>query len=208
MKERIGVMVIDDRAIVREGVRGIMARQPDLELVAESAYIDDAVWLYQSCRADVVLMDLHLRSGSGLDGMRALLRHDRNARIVVLTDHGDEEHVFRAISSGARGYVLKSDDALQILCALRAVHAGRRYLTPEASELLAAYVPGSALTSREKQVIDLLARGEKNRVIARHLGLRDETVKGHIKNILSKLGARSRTEAVSKAIRRGVVRLD
>ena len=198
-------MVVDGHPIVREGIRALAATQPDLEVVAETAYAEDALWLYDRCRADVVLLDLQLRRGSGFDVLRALLQHDGQARIVVLTDLAEEEQVFRAISAGARGYVLKSDDTLQIVCALRAVSAGRRYLTPEAAERLAAHVPGSALTAREQQVLELLARGERNHRIATLLGVCDETVKGHIKNILAKLGARGRTEAVSKAIRRGMV---
>lgn len=208
MTDAIRVLVIDDHAIVREGIRSLLGAHGGLAVVAETGDARDAVRLYESCLAEVVVMDLELRSGCGPNALCALLRHDANARVVVFSDRSDEERVFNAIASGARGYVLKSDEPQQLIAAIRAVHAGRRYLTNEASDRLAAYVPGTALTCREKQVLELLAHGEKNHAIAAHLGVCNETIKGHIKNILAKLDARSRTEAVSKAIRRGMVRLD
>ena len=202
---RIGVMLVEDHAIVRQGLRTVIASQRDMQVVAETAGSDDVVGLFESSRPDVVVMDLRLRNGSGIDTIRTLRSKYVQSRIVVLSAYSSEEHVFRAIAAGAQGYVVKDDDPSHVVLALRAVHEGRRYLSPEASARLADHIHRSSLTSREEEVLTLLVHGGRNRAIADALGISEETVKGHVKNILSKLGVRDRAHAASEAIRRGLV---
>jgi len=204
----IAVIVVDAHALVRIGIRTLLEREGRFAVVAEVPDAESVVEKYEASGAGVVLMDLQLGGSSGLDAIRALVATQPNVRIVVLTDHADGDHVSAAMSAGAQGYVLKSDDPAEIVAALQTVHNGRRYLSPAVSETLAGALAASGLTYRERQVIGLMARGEKNRDIARALGVAEETVKGHVKNILAKLGASTRTEAVSRAARRGWIRID
>lgn len=209
-KTRIRLLVLDHHPVVRAGVRAVMeALAADIEVAGEGVAADEVVALFRACRADVVLLDLHLRDGSsGVDAIRMLRRHEPSSRVVVLTDDDGEEHVYGAISAGACGYVLKDAEPAQIVDAVRSAHAGRRYLSAEASFRLADHAYSAPLTAREHEVLALLARGDKNRRIATRLGVTEQTVKTHVKNILSKLGASSRTEAARKAVLRGIVRAD
>lgn len=207
-REPVRVLVVEDHHIVRHGLRAMLSTQSDLAVVAESADAADALRLYESSRADIVLMDLRLRDGSGIDAIRDLRREHPRCRIVVLTNYSDEEHVSNAVAAGASGYVLKDADPSQIVDALRSVAAGRRYLSPEASARLVERAQASPLTPREMDVMALLVHGHRNRSIAATLGVTEETVKGHVKNILGKLGVQDRTEAATEAIRRGLVALD
>jgi two-component system NarL family response regulator len=202
---RIRIMIVDDHAIVREGLRTVVESQRDMQVVAEAAGSEDVVALFAGTQPDVVIVDLRLRNGSGVEAIRALRSIYPGSRIVVLSNYSSEEHVFRAIAAGAHGYVVKDEDPSHILAALRAVREGRRYLSPEASASLADHVDRSSLTPREEEVLTLLARGERNRAIADVLGISEETVKGHVKNILGKLGVRDRAHATSEAIRLGLV---
>jgi DNA-binding NarL/FixJ family response regulator len=202
---KIGVMIVEDHAIVRQGLRTVIDAQPDMRVVGETGVADDAVSLFASSKPDVVVVDLRLRNGSGLDTIRALRSRYADSRIVVLSAYSSEEHVFRAVAAGAQGYVVKSDDPAHIVSALRSAHEGHRYLSPEASARLADHVHRSSLTGREQEVLALLVRGGRNRSIAAALGIAEETVKGHVKNILGKLGVRDRAHAASEAIRRGIV---
>ena len=202
---RIRVMIVDDHAVVLEGLRTVVESQRDMQVVAEAAGSEDVVALFAGTQPDVVIVDLRLRNGSGVEAIRALRSIYPGSRIVVLSNYSSEEHVFRAIAAGAHGYVVKDEDPSHILVALRAVREGRRYLSPEASSSLADHVDRSSLTPREEEVLTLLARGERNRDIADILGISEETVKGHVKNILGKLGVRDRAHATSEAIRLGLV---
>jgi two-component system, NarL family, response regulator len=206
--EPIRVLIVEDHPVVRAGIRSVLQSEDDFTIAAEASDADDVVARYEQSGASIVLMDLQLGRSSGLDAIRALLAKHPDTRIVVLTHHLDDDHVSAAMSAGAQGYVLKSDDSAHMIAAMRTVHAGRRYVTPQVSEMLAGAFTSSGLTVRERQVISLLARGEPNRAIARILGITEETVKGHVKNILGKLGASNRTEAVTRAARRGLIRLD
>ena len=202
---RIGVMLVDDHAIVRQGLRTVIDAQHDMQVVAETAGAEDVVALFERSHPDIVVMDLRLRNESGVEIIRALRSKIASSRVVVLSAYSSEEHVFRAVAAGAQGYVVKSDDPSHLVLALRAVHKGHRYLSPEASARLADRVQRSALTRREQEVLVLLVRGGRNRAIAAALGIAEETVKGHVKTILSKLEVRDRAHAASEAIRRGLV---
>ena len=204
----IRVMIVETHAIVRQGLRTLIGSQRDMEIVAETGDGGEAIALYASSRPDVVLMDLRLRTGSGLDVIRELRSAFEDCRIVVLSTYSNEEHVYRAVAAGAYGYVIKDEDPSHITRALRAVRTGQHYLSPEASARLAEHVHRSPLTKREEEVLTLLVQGRKNREIADALGIVEETVKGHVKNILSKLGVRDRAQATSEAIRRGLVLVD
>ncbi|HYH08209.1 MAG TPA: response regulator transcription factor [Thermoanaerobaculia bacterium] len=204
----IAVMIVEDHPLVRVGIRAVLERQGGFAVAAEASDAELLLAGYEESGAEVVLIDLQPGRISGLEAIRALVSTHPDVRIVVLTHHCDGDHVSAAMSAGAQGYVLKSDDPAEMIAALRAVHAGRRYLSPAVSETLAGALAGSGLTLRERQVIGLMARGEKNRAIARALGVAEQTVKGHVKNILAKLGASTRTEAVSRAARRGWIRID
>jgi DNA-binding NarL/FixJ family response regulator len=204
----IRILIVEDHEVVRQGLKAIIGAQRDMTVVGETALGSEAVPLYQSTKPDLVLMDLRLRDGSGLEAIRALRALNPDCRVVVLSNYGSEEHVYRAIAAGALGYVMKDTDASQIVVALRAVHGGQRYLSNEASSRLVEHVHRSGLTQREAEVLALLARGSRNHDIGQALGIAEETVKGHVKNILGKLGARDRTEAAREAIRRGLVELD
>ncbi|HYC90401.1 MAG TPA: response regulator transcription factor [Thermoanaerobaculia bacterium] len=204
---KIRVAVVDDSPVVCEGLLALVAGQHDMELAGVTVDALELVPLYERHRPDVVITGLHFRTGSAIDVIRALRRRHVRSRVVVLTNSADEESVWRAIRSGAQGYVLQSDPTSDILDAIRAVHEGRRYVTARPSARLLEHVGTSELTAREQQVLDLLARGESNRRIGTRLGIAEETVKVHVKNILTKLGAARRTEAVSIAVRRGIVRI-
>lgn len=205
---RITVMIVDDHEIVRQGLKAVIGAQRDMDIVAETGEVHEVVPLFAASRPDLVLMDLRLRNGSGLDAIRVLKASFVASRIVVLSNYGSEEHVFRAMAAGAQGFVMKDGDASQIIDALRAVHRGHRYLSSEASSRFIDRVHRSSLTRREEEVLALLVHGTRNRRIADELSICAETVKGHVKNILVKLGVRDRTEAVSEAIRRGLVHVD
>jgi two-component system NarL family response regulator len=206
--QRIRLMIVDDHSIVRHGLRALFSSRADVEIVGEAATRDEAIAVGCSTRCDVALVDMRLRDSSGIDVIRALAARCPQTRSVVLTNYGAEHDVHEAILAGARGYVLKHAEPSEIVDAVRAVSAGRRYFSPEAEAILGSPEASSPLTDREQQVLELLVPGTRNRVIARLLGVAEETVKKHVRNIFSKLDAKDRTEAVTKAIRRGLVRMD
>ncbi|HEX8169784.1 MAG TPA: response regulator transcription factor [Thermoanaerobaculia bacterium] len=206
--ERIHLVLVDDHAIIRQGLRALFGSHRDIEVIGEAC---DAASLASMARlrdCDVALIDLRLQHGSGLDVLRTLRAHNASCRAVMLTSYGTEADVCAALDAGAFGYVLKHSDPTEIVAAVRAAYARRRYLSPGAATALADAAHTARLTDREEQVLHLLVPGRRNKDIARTLGVTEETVKGHVKNILSKLGVRDRTEAATRAIQRGLVRVD
>jgi two-component system NarL family response regulator len=204
---RIRLMIVDDHAVIRQGLRALFEHHRDIEIIGEASGEQSALAL---CRGgcDVALVDVRLGSGSGIEVVRMLRKSAPFCRAVMLTGYGTEREVHDAVKAGAVGCVLKSADSAEIVAAVRAVHAGRRYFSAAAAELLEDSQMAARLTDREQQVLELLVPGHRNRRIAQTLGLSEETVKGHVKNILDKLGVRDRTEAATKAIRQGLVRVD
>ncbi len=180
----------------------------DIEVVAEASDAASAQKMCCSSRPDVALVDLRLGCDSGLDVLRILSEHCPSCRPVMLTAYVTEQDVSTALDRGARGYVLKYADPAEIAGAVRAAHDGRRYFSPHVTATMAEGKTLTRLTDREQQVLELLVPGHRNRVIGRTLGIAEETVKAHVKRILVKMGARDRTEAVTKAIQRGLVRVD
>jgi DNA-binding NarL/FixJ family response regulator len=202
---KIRIEVVDDHAVVREGICLKIGLQPDMTVVAAAATGEQAVALFTTHRPDVVLMDLQLPIMSGLDAIHAIRDVDPAARIVVLTMYQGEEDIFRALQAGAATYLLKgtlSDDLVRIV---REVHAGGRPMPPDVAAKLAMRTHASALTSREIEVVTLMAKGMQNKEIAAALRISHETVRIHAKNIFAKLHVPDRTAAVMDALRRGII---
>ena len=204
---QIRVLCVDDHRIVREGIALIINRQPDMEVVGSAADGEEAVAQFKRHRPDVTLMDLQLPSMSGLDAIKAIREDDPDARIIVLTMYQGDEDIHRALSAGATTYLLKdtlSDDLIRFV---REVHAGRRPIRPEVKARLDERASQPTLTPREVQVMELVSLGKRNKEIAAVLGISEETVQVHLKNIFAKLKVSERTAAVNVALRRGIVHI-
>jgi DNA-binding NarL/FixJ family response regulator len=205
MKSRIRVLCVDDHRIVREGIGLIIDRQTDMEVIGSAATGEEAVLLFIRERPDVTLMDLQLPTLSGLDAIRAIRREDAEARIIVLTMYQGDEDIHRALSAGATTYLLKdtlSDDLIRFV---REVHAGRSPIRADVKARLDERAGHPTLTPREVQVMELVYEGRRNKEIATLLGISEETVQVHLKNIFAKLKVGERTAAVNVALRRGIV---
>ena len=203
----IRVLCVDDHRIVREGIGLIIARQPDMEVVGSAATGEEAVSLFKRERPDVTLMDLQLATMSGLEAIQAIRREDADARIIVLTMYQGDEDIHRALTAGATTYLLKdtlSDDLIRFV---REVHAGRRPIRADVKARLDERATQPTLTPREVQVMELVSEGRRNKEIAVLLGISEETVQVHLKNIFAKLKVGERTAAVNVAIRRGIVHI-
>jgi DNA-binding NarL/FixJ family response regulator len=206
-KRLIRVLCVDDHRLIREGVARIVGVQPDMEVVAEASNGEQAVMQFVASKPDVTLMDLQLPVASGPEATRRIRQIDPEARIIVLTMYGGDEDVHRAFEAGAMGYVLKdaiSDDLVHVI---REVHAGRRVVTPEIQQTLDERARLPSLSLRERQVLELVAEGMRNKEIAAALGISVDTTGMHVKNIYTKLDVHDRTAAVAKAIRRGIIRI-
>ena len=204
---RIRVLCVDDHRIVREGIGLIIARQPDMEVAGSAATGEEAVALFKRERPDVTLMDLQLSTMTGLEAIQAIRREDADARIIVLTMYQGDEDIHRALAAGATTYLLKdtlSDDLIRFV---REVHAGRRPIRADVKARLDERATQPTLTPREVQVMELVSEGRRNKEIAVLLGISEETVQVHLKNIFAKLKVGERTAAVNVAIRRGIVHI-
>jgi DNA-binding NarL/FixJ family response regulator len=204
---QIRVLCVDDHRIVREGIGLIISRQPDMQVVGSAATGEEALELFRTERPDITLMDLQLPMMSGLDTIRSIRREAPDARIIVLTMYQGDEDIFRALSAGATTYLLKdtlSDDLIEVV---REVHAGRKPLREEVKARLDERAAQPTLTPREIQVMELVAEGRRNKEIAVLLGISEETVQVHLKNIFVKLKVGERTAAVNVALRRGIVHI-
>ena len=210
MEERTGIriIIIDDHPVIREGLAALIRTQSDLQIVAEACDGNEAVPLYRNHRPDVVLMDLAMPGVGGVEATASLRKEFPNAKILVLTMRTGDEDIHRALQAGAKGYLLKECSSTQLFEAIRAVHNGRRYIPASVAIQLAERPPASELTERELQILTRLATGKSNKEIADALEISETTVKGHISNILVKLGAGDRTEAVITALKRGIVHLN
>jgi DNA-binding NarL/FixJ family response regulator len=201
----IRILAVDDHALLRKGIAAILASQPDIILVAEASHGREAVDQYRTHRPDITLMDLQMPEMNGLDAMVAILAESPDARIIVLTTYAGDVQILRAMKSGARGYLLKTLLDRELLDTIRAVHAGRKMLSAEASYELADHAASDALTPAELDVLRLIASGHANKQIAARLSITEDSVKGRVKNILSKLGATDRTHAAMIAVKRGFI---
>jgi DNA-binding NarL/FixJ family response regulator len=203
----IRVLMVDDHPVLREGVAGILAAEPGMVLVGEAGDGREGVEQFRRHHPDVVLMDLQMPDMNGTDAIRAIRAESPQARIIVLTISGGDAHALRAFRAGASGYLLKSAFRKELLDTIRAVHAGQKRIPPSIGAALAEHVADDMLTARELEVLVEVAQGHANKIIADHLAITEGTVKGHMKSVLSKLGANDRTHAVTIALKRGIIEL-
>lgn len=201
----IRILAVDDHPLVRQGIATLVAGQKDMTLVAEASNGREAIQQFREHRPDVALMDLQMPEMNGLDAIIAIRNEFPEARIVVLTTYTGDVQILRALKAGARAYLLKNLLHKELLETIRAVHAGKKTLSPEASFQLAEHATDDALTPGEISVLRLIAAGNANKQIADQLSISEETVKGRVKNILSKLGANDRTHAATIGIKRGII---
>ena len=205
MTNPIRILAADDHALLRKGIAAILASQPDMRLIAEASNGREAVDQYRRHCPDITLMDLQMPEMNGLDAMIAIRAEFPDARIVMLTTYVGDVQVLRAMKAGARGYLLKTLLDKELLETIRAVHGGKKMLSTEASYELAEHATGDALTPAEIDVLRLIAAGQANKQIAAQLSITEDSVKGRVKNILSKLGASDRTQAAMIGVRRGII---
>lgn len=204
---RIRILCVDDHRIVRDGIALIIDRQADMEVVGSAASVQEAISGFTRLRPDITLMDLQLGPATGIDAIRSIRTIDPKARIVVLTMYHGDEDIFRALDAGAATYLLKDMLTDDLIRTVREVHAGHHSIGPEVQARLTERAASGKLTARELDVIELIAKGTRNKDIAEVLGISEETVQVHVRNILFKLKVRDRTGAINVALRRGIIHI-
>jgi two-component system NarL family response regulator len=202
------VIIADDHPIVREGLHAVISDQPDMTVVAQAATGADAVTSALTHRPDVILMDLRMPELSGVEAISTIRAQWPDAHVIVLTTYDGDEDIYRALQAGAQAYLLKDTPRAELLEAIRAVARGQKRIPSEVAARLAERIGGPALTEREVDVLRLMAGGRSNKVIGAELHISEGTVKFHVNNILGKLGAEDRTQAVTLALQRGIIHLD
>jgi len=206
-KENIQLLLVDDHPVVREGLASILGLVPGLQVIAQAGNGKEAVTLYAKHKPDVVLMDLRMPEMDGLQATMAIRQSDPTAKIILLTTFDGDEDIFRGLRAGARAYLLKDVPREQLVDCVRSVAAGQTCIPPNVAAKLAERMRSPELTERELEVLQLVAVGKANKEVAAALDITEGTVKVHVNNILSKLGVSGRTEAVSVAMKRGIVKL-
>src|ERR1700675_359095 len=201
----IRILVVDDHPLLRQGIAALLADQSDMSMIGEASNGREAIQQFRAHRPDITLMDLQMPELNGLDAIIGIRGEFPEARIIVLTTYTGDVQVLRAMKAGARAYLLKNLLHKDLLDTIRAVQAGKKTLSPEASYELAEHATDDALTAGEVEVLKLIAAGNANKQIAAQLSITEETVKGKVKNIFSKLGANDRTHAAMIGIRRGII---
>jgi DNA-binding NarL/FixJ family response regulator len=204
---QIRILTVDDHPLLREGIAALVNAERDMKLVAEASNGQEAVERFRLHRPDVTLMDLQMPGLNGIESIIKIQSEFPNARIIVLTTYTGDVQVLRALKAGARGYILKGHVHRELLETIRAVHAGKKRIPPEVAAELADHAAEDELSPREIEVLRLIASGNANKLIADQLSISEETVKSHVTNILSKLGANDRTHAVTIGLRRGIIDL-
>ena len=204
---KIRVFSVDDHPLMREGIAAMIRNEPDMELAGEAASGREAIQGYRECRPDITLMDLRLPDISGIDALIAIRTEFAAARIIMLTTFEGDVEIQRALEAGALGYMLKTMPRKQLIEMIRRVHTGKKHIPAEVAAHLVEHMGEESLSKRELDVLAKIAGGNRNSDIAHLLFISEETVKGHVKHIMEKLGASDRTEAVAIGIRRGFIQL-
>jgi two-component system, NarL family, response regulator len=202
----IRILAVDDHPLIRQGISGLVATQTDMSLIGEAENGREAVQQFQRLRPDITLMDLQMPEMNGLDALIAIRRESPDARVIVLTTYAGDVQALQALKAGAHAYLLKSSLHKELLDAVRAVQAGRKAISPEVSSHLAEHIADETLTPAEIRVLRLIAEGNANKEVAAQLATSEETVKGQVRNILAKLGAKDRTHAAMIGLKRGIIR--
>jgi DNA-binding NarL/FixJ family response regulator len=203
----IRILTVDDHPLLRKGIAALVNGETDLKLVAEASNGNEAIEAFRSHRPDVTLMDLQMPEMDGIDAIDRIRGEFPEARIIVLTTYSGDSQVLRALKAGARGYILKGHVHKELLEAIRAVHAGKKRIPQEIAAELADHAGDDVLSEREIEVLRLIGAGNSNKLIADQLSISEATVKSHVTNILSKLGANDRTHSVTIALKRGIIEL-
>jgi DNA-binding NarL/FixJ family response regulator len=203
----IRVLTVDDHALIREGVAALIADQKDMHLVGEASNGREAIEQFRSHRPDITLMDLQMPEMNGINALIAIRSEFPDARIIVLTTYAGDALCKRAMKAGAQAYILKGNVRKDLLDTIRAVRAGKKILHADVAAELATHAADDALSEREIEVLSLIAAGNSNKLVADQLAISEDTVKGHVKSILSKLGVNDRTHAVTAALKRGIIEL-
>ncbi len=206
MKKTIRVLIVDDHFVVRIGLLTSLKMDPDLTVVAEASTSTQAIELYRQHKPDVVLMDLRLPDMSGVEATTKLRKEFPEAKVIIISSFDADEDIYRAFQAGARAYLLKDVLGEELFRAIKSVYAGEQYMPAAIARSLAGHTPGSDLTQRELEVLQLLIKGLSNKEIGEILGFTGNTAKFHIKNILNKLQVSDRTEAATAAFQRGILR--
>src|SRR5262249_18984861 len=204
---QIRILAVDDHPVLRDGIAAIVAGEPDMMLVAEASNGHEAIELFRVHRPDVTLMDLQMPLMGGAEAIAAIRTEFPHARIIVLTTHSGDVHAVRAFEAGASSYLLKSMVRKELAETIRSVHTGRKRIPPEIAVKMAEHHTDDALTEREIEILRQVAAGNANKMIADNLSISEQTVKTHIRSILSKLGANDRTHAVTIGLKRGIIEI-
>jgi DNA-binding NarL/FixJ family response regulator len=203
----IRILLADDHPVLRQGIQALAADERDMEFVAEASNGREAIEQFRKHRPDITLMDLQMPDMNGIDVMITIRNEFPDARFIILTTYAGDVQVSRALKAGARAYLLKSFLRKELLDTIRAVHAGQKRIPSDLATQVADHIADDSLTFREIEVLRLIAAGNANKLIADQLSIAEETVKGHVKNILSKLNANDRTHAVTLGLKRGIIEL-
>jgi DNA-binding NarL/FixJ family response regulator len=203
----VTILSVDDHDLVRKGIAAILATEPEFRLVGEASSGREAVRVFVEHKPDVTLMDLRLPDQSGIETTREIRAKFPEAKIIALTSYDGDQDIYKALEAGVRGYLLKEMVHSDVIRAIRIVHSGKRFIPTEVTQHLSGFFPEVALTPREVEVLGLVARGFGNKEVGDMLGTAAGTIKAHVQSILSKLGAKDRTHAVTIALRRGIIHL-
>ncbi|MEG4805684.1 response regulator transcription factor [Microcoleus sp. ARI1-B5] len=201
----IRVMIVDDHVMVAQGLTSLLESQSDIKVIGRASNGREAIDLFRQSQPDIVLMDLRMPEMGGVEATIAIRAEFKQARIIVLTTYDGDEDIYRGLQAGAKGYVLKDAEAQELLSAIRAVHGGQQYIPPAVGAKLVERMGIPQLSARELEVLNLMARGKNNQEISTALSISESTVKFHTKNIMSKLGASDRAQAIVTALKRGVI---
>ncbi len=204
----IRILIVDDHPVVRAGLASMLGTQAELDLIGSAPSGEDALRVIEEREPDVLLLDLRMPGMSGVETLQALKAAGKNVRVIILTNYETDEDIYRAVQAGAQGYLLKDTSLREMLEAIRAVHAGKRYIPQHIASRLAERMVRTDLTARELEILKLLSKGPTNKQIGHALGISDNTVRNHVLKIIEKLEVSDRTEAATTAIQRGLIPID